>query len=77
MTGTMEQPEISCGKCGQEPAQNSLIASLATEEGITPDEYIWQEEGTLNRETGKYACDSCYIAMGMPTTPQGWTFPEQ
>jgi hypothetical protein len=45
-------------------------------EGLTPDEYIWQQEGTLNEETGLYACDGCYIKLGMPANSSGpsWKF---
>jgi hypothetical protein len=35
-------------------------------------EYVLEEEGTLNPENNHFACDECYIRLGMPTTPWGW-----
>lgn len=35
--------------------------------------WVWHNEGTLNRENGLFACTACYIAMGMPSGPRGWT----
>jgi hypothetical protein len=39
---------------------------------MTPDDFVWREEGTLNRETGHFLCTSCYIKAGMPSSPRGW-----
>lgn len=35
-------------------------------------EYVLEEEGALNPENNHFACDECYIRLGMPTTPWGW-----
>lgn len=35
------------------------------------EDYIVEEEGTYNPETGHYLCDSCYIKAGQPTGADG------
>jgi hypothetical protein len=45
------------------------------EREMTPDDYVWQEEGTLNRENGHFLCTRCYIAAGMPSSERGWVAP--
>jgi hypothetical protein len=42
---------------------------------MTPEQYVSAEEGTLNRENGHFACTTCYIKMGMPSSPRGWKAP--
>jgi hypothetical protein len=64
--------ELHCGLCCRVPATIPGIPDYAANEGLTPDEYVWQEEGTLNRDTGQFACDGCYIKLGMPSGPNGW-----
>ena len=39
------------------------------------DAYIREEEGTYNPENGHFLCDNCYIAVGMPSGPNGWRCP--
>lgn len=34
--------------------------------------WVWHNEGTMNRENGLFACTSCYIAMGQPSSTRGW-----
>jgi hypothetical protein len=79
-------PPLVCAGCGKRPAElESYVAATADlndyrrERGlpgdITPDSYVWSEEGTLNRATGQFLCDGCYIRAGMPTAPGGWQVP--
>lgn len=49
--------------------------TMAEEEGIPVEQYVWENEGTLNRKNGHFLCTQCYINAGMPTSPQGWTCP--
>lgn len=37
--------------------------------------YVRREEGTYNPDTNRFACDGCYIAIGMPAGPDGWRAP--
>lgn len=74
-----ESIELICTGCGKSPSELDEYVSAASEEatrvpgGITPDDYCWDEEGTLNRENGHFLCTSCYVAAGMPSSPRGWT----
>lgn len=66
--------EIVCFRCGVRPADDYGIRSIAREEEITPDEAA-AEDGTYNPDTRTFACDRCYIAIGMPSSPVGWRAP--
>lgn len=39
------------------------------------DEWIRWNEGTYNPENGHFACTLCYIRIGQPSSPRGWTAP--
>jgi hypothetical protein len=69
------RPKLIDPQCGRTPDQIDVYVSYAEYEGITPDEYVWREEGTLNMENGHFLCDDCYIKAGMPTSPTGWKCP--
>lgn len=64
---------LQCGLCRRRPEDIEVYAELAKAVDLTADEYVWQEEGTLDRATGVFLCDSCYISAGMPSSPTGWT----
>lgn len=69
--------EIHCGLCLRRPENISAIVDMACESRLKPDEWVWQEEGTLNKDTGQFACDPCYIKLGMPSNAYpnpGWKF---
>jgi len=65
---------LHCAGCKRFPAQiQEYIDRAALENMASADEYVAQEEGTLDRETGAFLCTACYIQFGMPTSPTGWT----
>lgn len=65
-------PELRCGRCKKKPEQIPLIVDLAKEfEYSSPDDFVLKEEGTLDEVTGKFLCDGCYIAAGMPVIEGG------
>lgn len=64
-----------CIGCNKAPAEIGEYVELAEADGITPDEFVRSEEGTYNPENGHFACTSCYIAMGEPSSPRGWRAP--
>lgn len=64
--------EIICFRCRKTPQETH--GSFAEPEQ-TAEEYVIEEEGTFNTENGHYACDECYIAIGMPTRSGGWVAP--
>lgn len=75
---TEEQERIAdgepyCFRCGKPASSfpeyvNGDIAGDAVH-------YVLAEEGTWNPATNRFACDACYIAIGMPAGPDGWRAP--
>jgi hypothetical protein len=64
-----------CIGCGKTPEQLAIYTDKRIIRHLTPDEYVSTHEGTYNAENGHFTCDLCYIAMGMPTSPDGWIAP--
>ena len=50
-----------------------MYVTLAVEDGVEPDVWVSHNDGTYNTETGRFACDECYIDMGQPGLEEGWT----
>lgn len=69
------RPALQCVGCLRTPDEIPAIVSYAEDEGLSPDEWVWQEEGTLNSSNGHFTCDGCYIKFGMPSAPGGWVAP--
>lgn len=68
--------ESYCFRCGK-PASSFpeyCDRTCGSPEGCA-DQYVRREEGTYNPETNRFACDACYIAIGMPTSSEGWRAP--
>jgi len=79
-----ERPPSRCCRCLQEGTdiQEYVMQAWGECDPGSPEpppevveDYIWANEGTLNRTNGLFACTSCYIAMGQPSSPTGWTPP--
>jgi len=64
----------TCFLCGRPPGEIPVYAAYAKIEGIPPDEFA-KEDGTYNKETNHFACDGCYIAIGLPSSEKGWKAP--
>lgn len=60
------KPNLSCICCRRKPAETPEYISAALVEDVTPDEFVWAEEGTLNHTTGYYLCTECYIEFDQP-----------
>lgn len=67
--------DIRCIGCGKAPHEIDEYIEAAAAEDMSPAGYVVVEEGTYNPENGHFACTSCYIAMGMPSSPRGWKAP--
>jgi hypothetical protein len=67
--------DLLCIGCGKAPNALQEYIDMGSVENMTPDEYVWEEEGTLNRENGHFLCTNCYIKAGQPSSPRGWTAP--
>lgn len=66
--------KLICVGCNKTPSELSCYTYML-EDGETADEFVWENEGTLNRENGHFLCDDCYIKAGMPSSPTGWRAP--
>lgn len=71
--------EPYCFRCGK-PASSFPEYDYSVREGFEVDgadraDYVRSEEGTYNPDTNRFACDECYIALGMPSGPNGWRAP--
>ena len=58
--------EVKCKCCGQRPEEIIEYIVEADEEGITPEQYVVENEGTFNPKTGRFYCTSCYVKVGLP-----------
>lgn len=69
------RPILRCVGCGHRPDEidEYLKGNQPEERQVEPDDYVWRNEGTLDRETGRFTCTACYIRIGSPTGPNGWT----
>lgn len=57
---------VKCKICGKRPSEILEYISAAKDEDMTPENYVVQEEGTYNPQTGFFYCTSCYIKIGEP-----------
>lgn len=67
--------ELMCNGCKKSPDQIEEFIEVAKLEETTPDQFVLDEEGTLNHENGHFLCTECYIKAGMPSGPGGWHAP--
>lgn len=63
---TDEDNSMSCRGCGKHPSEIWEYTPDSTGEDLPAHEYVQREEGTFNRETGRFWCTACYVAVGMP-----------
>ena len=65
-----------CTGCQKSPREIPEYVEMARLEGYsTPEEFVRDQEGTFNAVNGHFLCTDCYIAVGMPSSPQGWVAP--
>lgn len=70
----MTRPVLTCVGCGLHPDELDCYTTIL-QPGEEADDYVWNEEGTLNQDNGHFLCDGCYIAAGAPSAPGGWRCP--
>lgn len=78
--GPPDDYDLYCFRCLRSPSEINEYVEAAKEDNVgypdvTPEQYVWREEGTLNRKTGHFLCTECYIDAGMPSAPGGWVAP--
>lgn len=61
------RPILRCVRCDKRPDEISEYVTYALEQTLRPDDFVWENEGSLNRNTGQFACTDCYIKLGQPT----------
>lgn len=66
--------EPMCFNCHKAASEIPDVVQWAEIEEMTPADYA-REDGTYNRSTNRFACTDCYIAIGMPSSPNGWVAP--
>jgi len=71
----MTRPSLICIGCEKTPNELSEYSPEYTGEDLSPDDYVWKEEGTLNPRNGHFLCTPCYIAAGQPSSREGWYAP--
>ena len=57
---------MECKRCKKKPSEIEEYVEAAEANGYTPEAYVKSQEGTYNRDTGKFYCTACYIKAGMP-----------
>ena len=64
-----------CAVCKHTPDELTEYVDSASGCGITPDEYVRTEEGTLDIFSGMFVCTPCYVSIGHPAFSSGtrWT----
>ena len=55
-----------CARCNKVPSEIGEYISMGREEGVHPDVFVRENEGTYNTRTGRFWCTECYIALGQP-----------
>lgn len=75
MDNRNDRPQAFCLGCHKQPSELSEYISAVRGSDMTPDDYVWKEEGTLNLENGHFLCTDCYINAGQPSSPRGWVAP--
>ena len=58
--------DARCRGCGKTPEEIDEYVDMSMGSGLTPTEFCVEEEGTFNKETGKFWCTDCYTRAGMP-----------
>ncbi len=66
---------LVCTGCNRTPEEIDEYVELTEGEDATPDDFVWEGEGTLNKMNGHFLCTECYIEAGMPESPRGWKAP--
>lgn len=86
---TEEQDRVAdgepyCCRCGKPASSFEAYDAHIEPEGVdypnapkSRADAVREEEGTYNPDTNRFACDACYIAIGMPADNEagGWRAP--
>lgn len=62
-----EANHLRCGRCGRAPWQLTEFVDAAAVNGVSPNEYVRDEEGTYDPASNRFLCTECYVAVGQPS----------
>jgi hypothetical protein len=65
----------TCFRCGLEPSSIAEYRDTFEEQGYDSPDAFARDDGTYNRTSNHFCCTSCYIAIGMPASKEGWKAP--
>lgn len=57
----MTDVEPICIDCGRRPEEIPEYIEAGNENGMTPDQYVREEEGTLNPANGHFLCTDDFL----------------
>ena len=66
--------EPTCSVCRKAASEIDSIVLRAEDEGMSAAEYAC-EDGTYNVVNNRFVCDADYVAIGMPSSADGWKAP--
>jgi hypothetical protein len=72
------KPEPFDPYCNRFAHQIPECVEQAADIGLTPGDWVKQNEGTYNYMSNHFACTECYIRIGMPANPypqSNWVAP--
>jgi hypothetical protein len=67
-----------CTGCQKYASEIDEYIEGASDNDMTIDDFVREEEGTYNPFNGHFLCTDCYIKAGMPAAPvgrPGWIAP--
>lgn len=70
-----EMVELDYELCFSQEEYDELQASTIDVRQNRRIEFVRKEEGTLNVINGHFACNKCYVKIGMPASRRGWVAP--
>ena len=58
--------KVHCPFCKRKPNEIPEYVQGATENEMSPEQYVQMDEGTYYPATDMFCCTSCFIKQGMP-----------
>lgn len=58
---------VHCAVCKKMPHEIDEYVKAVRGTTRTPVQYVTSQEGTYNRDSGRFYCTGCYVAIGMPS----------
>lgn len=66
---------MRCAKCNREPKDIPEYRDDYKEYGASSPDAMAREDGTFNPDSNSFVCTECYVGIGCPSSPHGWTAP--